>query len=141
VLRRGTQHQVGILAERDVVALAVHLRRRGDHDELLLLVRVLEHDFGAVHVGLDRVDRLLDDQFHADRGREMEHDIAAIDELGEQRFVLHRVDEVLEAVAALEMGDVVERSGREVVEDEDMMSLIEKRVGKMGTDEAGSAGD
>ena len=46
-------------------------------DELLLLVRVLEDDLGAVHVGLDRVDRLLDDQLHADGGGEVNDDVAA----------------------------------------------------------------
>ena len=58
---------------------------------------MLEHDLGAVHVGLDGVDRLLDDQLDADRGGEMEDDVAAIDQLGEQRLVGDRVDEVLEA--------------------------------------------
>ena len=88
MLRRRAQHEIGVLAERHVLALAVHLRRRRDDDELLLLVRVLQHDLGAVHVGLDRVHRLLDDQLHADGGGEVKDDVAAIDELGEQRLVV-----------------------------------------------------
>ena len=67
------------------------------NDQLLLLVRVLQHDLGAMHVGLDRVHRLLDDQLHADSGGEMEDDVAAVDHLGEQRLVGHRVDDVREA--------------------------------------------
>jgi hypothetical protein len=61
---------------------------------------VLEHDLGAVHVGLDRVDRLLDDQLDADGGGEMKTTSAAVDELGEQRLVVDAVDEVFEARAA-----------------------------------------
>ena len=110
MLRRRAHHEIGILAERHVLALAVHLGRRRDDDQLLLLVRVLQHDFGAVHVGLDRVDRLLDDQLHADRGGEMKDDVAAIDELGQQRLVVDRVDEVLEAGAPLEVRDVLHRA-------------------------------
>ena len=65
MLRRRTQHEIRVLAERHVLALAVHLRRRRDDDELLLLVGVLQHDLGAVDVGFDRVHRLLDDQLDA----------------------------------------------------------------------------
>ena len=64
------------------------------NDQLLLLVRVLQHHLGAVHVGLDRVHRLLDDQLHADGGGQVEHDVALVDQLGQQRFVGDRVDRV-----------------------------------------------
>ena len=84
---------------------------------------MLEHDFGAVHVGFDRVDRLLDDQLDADRRGEVKDDVAAIDELGEQRLVVDRVDEVLEPGASLQVRDVVDRSGRQVVEDQDLVAL------------------
>src|SRR5262249_51411025 len=82
-----------------------------------------------------------DDQLDADRGGEMEDDIAAIDQLGEQRLVVHRVDEVLEAGAPFQVRDIVDRSGREVVEDEDLVALLEQRIGEMGPDEAGAPGD
>ena len=103
------------------------------HDELLLLVRVLEHDLGAVHVGLDRVDRLLDDQLDADRGGEMEDHVAAIDQLREQRLVGDRVDEVLEAGPPFEMRDVVDRSGRQVVEDQHLVALRRAALRRDGT--------
>jgi len=41
---------------------AVDLARGGDHHRLLLLIRVGQHDLGAVHVGLDRPHRALDHQ-------------------------------------------------------------------------------
>ena len=70
---------------------------------------MLEHDLGAVHVGLDRVDGLLDDQLHADRGRQVEDDVAAVDELGQQRLVRDRVDGVVEPRLVLQVRDVVDR--------------------------------
>jgi hypothetical protein len=50
----------------------------------------------------------------------VEHHVAAVDQLGEQRLVLDRVDRVVEPVVALEVGDVLDRPGREVVEDDDL---------------------
>ena len=135
-------HEVGVLAERHGGALAVDLGRRGDDDELLLLVRVLEHDLGAVHVGLDRAHRRFDDQLHADGGREVEDDVAAIDELGQQRLVRDRVDRCSRNPgAALEVRDVVDRPGRQVVEDEHLVAAVEQRVGQVRSDEAGAAGE
>ncbi len=93
---RGCSHdQIRILPERHVDALPVHLRCRGDEHELLLLVGVLQHDFGAVDVGLDGAYGLFHDQLDAHCGGQMEHDIASVDEFRQQRFVGHRVDDVL----------------------------------------------
>ena len=61
------------------------------------LLACLQHDFGAVDVGLDRVDRRLDDQLDADRGGQVEDDVGAVDELGQQRLVRDAVDHVAEA--------------------------------------------
>ncbi|MND02049.1 hypothetical protein D3C83_212960 [compost metagenome] len=71
---------------------------------------------------------LFDDQLHANRGREVKHDVAAIDELREQRLAVHGVDEVFESRASLEVGDVVDRPGREIVEDQDLVSLVKERL-------------
>jgi len=48
---------------------------------LLLLVRELQDHLRAVHVGLDGVDRALDDEAHAHRGRQVEDDVDAVDQL------------------------------------------------------------
>ena len=141
MFRRRAEDQIRGLAERHIRALAVDLGGGRDEDQLLLLVRVLEDDFGAVHVGFDRVHRLLDDQLHADGGREVKHDVAAIDQLREQRFVRDRVDRVGKTRAALEMGDVVDRSGRQVVEHDDLVPIVEQPLGEMRSDETGTAGD
>ena len=40
-----------------------------------------------------------------------------------------------------QMGDVVDRAGRQVVEDEHARAGVEQRLGQMGSDEARPAGD
>ncbi len=40
----------------------------------------------------------------------------------------------------LEMGDVVDRPGREVVERVDLVAAREERLGEVGSDETGAAG-
>ena len=96
---------------------------------------------GAGFIGSHLAEALLDDQLDADGGGEMKHDVAAIDQLREQRLVVHGVDEILEARPALQMADVVDRSGGQVVEDQHVVSLLEQRFGEMGSDEAGPACD
>ena len=105
------------------------------------LLACFEHDLGAVHVRLDRPDRRLDDELDADGGGEMEHDVGAIDQLGRQRLVHHRVDDVVEAGTALEVGDVVHRTRRQVVDDDHAVALREERLGQMRSDEPGAAGE
>ena len=112
------------------------------NDQLLLLVRVLQHHLGAVHVGLDRVHRLLDDQLDADGGGEMKDDVAAVDQLGQQRFVRHRVDDVLEAGRPLRCAmlsiEPVDRLSRT----DDLVAVrASRRFGEVGSDEPGAAGD
>src|SRR5262249_6471475 len=104
-------------------------------------VRVLEDDLGAMHVGFDRVHRLLDDQLPSDGGGEMKDDVAAVDELRQERLVVHRVDEGLEPGASLEVRDVVDRTGREGVENEDLVAVVQQRLGQMGADEPGAPRD
>ena len=140
MLGGGAQHQVGILAERHVDALAVHLGSRGDDHELLLLVRVLEHHFGAVHVGLNRVNGRFDDELDADGRGEVEHDVCAVDELGQHRLVGHAVDHVAEPRTILEVFDVLHRAGGQVVEHRHLVSGAQQRVGQMRSDESGTAG-
>ncbi len=132
-------HEIRVLAERHVRALAVDLGGRGDEHELLLLGGVLQHDLGAVHVGLDRVHGVLDDELHPDRRREVEDHVRAIDELGDDPIVENGVDGVLEALPPLEVEDVVDGAGREIVEHQHLVALIEQRLREVSADEARSA--
>ena len=102
---------------------------------------MLQHDLGAVHVGLDRVDGLFDDQLHAHGGGEVEHHVAAVDHLGEQRLVRDRVDDVRESLLALQVNDVFDRTGRQIVEHQHVMFELQQPFCQMGTDESGAAGD
>ena len=131
---RRAHHQVGVLAERDVNALAVDLRGGGDEHQLLLLRSMPEDDLGAVHVGLDRVHGLLDDQLDAHRGGEVKDHVGAIDHLGDQGVVEDGIDRVMKAGAALEMGDVVDRAGGEVVEHEHFMPVAQQGLGQVRAD-------
>ncbi len=67
-----------------------------------------------------RVDRLLDDEPDADRGREVVDDVALVHKLTDHRGREHRLDDEVEARVLTEMGDVLERPGRDVVERVDL---------------------
>ena len=109
--------------ERHDGALAVDLGcRRNDH-ELSLLVCVLEDDFGAVNVCLDRVNRLLDEQLDANGGGQMKDNIASIDEFCEQRLVTDGIDEIFETRLSLQMGDIFYRDGRQIVENYNLVPM------------------
>ena len=92
-----------------------------------------------MNVVFDRVNRLFHNELDAHRGREVKDDVTAIDELGQEGLVAHRVDEVLEAAAALQFGDVVHRAGRQVVEDQHVVSSIQQRFREVRADESRSA--
>ena len=71
----GAELQVAVLFEGQRLALAVHLARGGQQHRLAVPVGVLEHDLGAVHVGLDSSHRALDHEAHAHGGGEVDHDV------------------------------------------------------------------
>lgn len=77
-----------------------------------------------MHIGLDRVDGLFDDELHADRRRQMDHDVTPVDELGEQRLVLNGIHRVMEFRTVLEVQDVVDGSRRQVVEHEHLVAPL-----------------
>ena len=93
-----------------------------------------------MHVGLDRVDGSFDDQLDADRRREVHDDIRSVHELGEHRFIGNAVDRVMELRMLFEMGDVVDRPRRQVVERIDLVAAREKGLGQVRTDKPGAAG-
>ena len=139
--RRPVDAPVGLLERPLLAVVAVHLRRRGDEDALAEAVAVLEHDLGAAQVRHERLHRLLDDEPHADRRCEVVDDVALVDELVDDRPVQDGVDDEVELVAVAEVLDVVERSGREVVEHPHLVALVEQELGEVRADEARAAGD
>jgi hypothetical protein len=121
--------------------VAVHLGGRRDQHPLAEEVAVLEHDLGALEVRHEGVHGLLDDQAHPHRRCEVVDDVAAVDELVDDRAVEHGVDDEVELVAIAQMLHVRERPGGEVVERPDLPACGEQQLGEMGADEAGSARD
>src|SRR4051812_15786779 len=97
---------------------------------------MLQNDFRSVNVGFDRMNRLLDDQLHADRRRQVDDDVCPIDEFSEDRLVGYRVDGVVEFRIVFEMDDVVDRPGRQVVDNEHFVAAIEECFGKVAPDES-----
>src|SRR4051794_35101295 len=97
---------------------------------------MLQNDFRSVHVGFDRMNRLLDDQLHADRRSQVHDDVRSIDEFRDDRLVGDRVNGVVEFRIVFEVDDVVDRTGRQVVENEHFVAPIEERLGKMAPDES-----
>ena len=96
MLGRWAEHQIRVLTEGHVVALSVDLRRGRQKHQLLLLVGVFEHDLRAVDVRLDGVDRLFDDQSDTDSRGEMKDDVRVIDQLRQQRLVVHGFNVITE---------------------------------------------
>ena len=135
------QHQVAVLAERELVALAVHLAGRSHQDRPLLLVRQGEHHLGEVDVGLDGANRGLDDQLHPHGGRQVKDPVAAVDQLRHHRHVGARVDDVAEALLALQVPDVVDAAGRQIIDDADLVAALQQLVGQVRSDEPRAASD
>ena len=130
------------LGERQLLAVvAVDLRGRGDEHALAEPVAVLEHGLGSAEVRDEGVHRLLDDQPHADRRREVVDDIALVHELVDDRRLQDGVDDQVEVAPAVQVLDVLKRPGGEVVEGVDLPALVEEAFAEMGADEPGAAGD
>ena len=114
--RGRTHHDVAVLDEGKLRRLAVDLAGRSDEHRLVLLVRLREHDLGAVNVGLERADGTVDDQLHADGGGEVEDVVGVVDKLSDDAVVVAGVDRVAEPGAARRCRilaiDPVDRSSR-----------------------------
>ena len=139
--RRPVDAARALLERRLVLVVAVDLRGRRDQDALAEAVALVEHVLRALHVGHERAHRLLDDQPHADRRGEVVDDVALVDELVDDRAREHRVHREVEVAALHQVLDVPARAGREVVEDEDLLSVREQQLGEVRADEAGPARD
>jgi hypothetical protein len=87
------------------------------------------------------VHGFLHDQLDADGGGEMKHYRRTVDQFGDERFIEDAVDGVVELLVTLEVRDVVDASGREIVENEDLVAHGKQRLGQVRANKAGAAGD
>ncbi len=74
---------------------------------------------------------LVDDQLDAHHRREVVHDVALVDELAHHRGREHGLDDEMKVGALAQMRDVLVRSGRDVVEGEDLPALVEQELRKV----------
>ena len=124
-----------------LAVVAVDLGGRGDENALVEPMAVLEDDLRAAEIRDECAHRLVDDQPHPDRSREVVDDVAAVDELVDDGRLQNAVDDQMKPVAITEMLDVLQRAGREVVERPDVPAVVEKPLGEIRADEACAAGD
>jgi hypothetical protein len=75
------------------------------------------------------VHRPLDYEPHADCSRQVNRHITAVDQLGYERLVCNRSDAVSEATATSQVGDIVHGAGGQVIENEDLITALEKALG------------
>ena len=86
-----------VLVERPLLTvIAVDLGARRDQDALAEAARVIEHGLGALDVRHHGPDRVLDDEPHADRRREVIDDVALVDQLVDDGGGEDRVDDEVE---------------------------------------------
>jgi hypothetical protein len=104
-------------------------------------VRLLEDDLAAPDVGRQALQRLVDDQLHADRGRQVEAQVRPAHDVVHQVGVEDAAEHELDVVALAQVLDVLQAPGAEVVEQDHRVAAGEQGVGEVGADEAGPAGD
>ena len=140
-LVRRSPHHVVVFAEGNLLRLAVHLGGRGDQHALALGLSQLQHDLGAANVGLDGAHRAVHDQAHAHGRRQVIDDVAQVDQFRHQMRVGDAVDVIGELGMDLEVLNVGDGAGGEIVDDVDLVAQIEVPLGKVRADKAGSPGN
>src|SRR5690606_31951948 len=130
-----------LLAEGDRGTFTVNLGSARDEHAFAVAGAILQHDVGAVEDGLDRLDRLLHDQAYAYGARHVEHTVRITDQLFHESIVENRIDDETETLVPLEVFHVRVTSGREIVNDRDLVPLADKFVSEMAADEPGPACD
>src|SRR3954452_8157422 len=127
---------VGLLLRMDL-GIAVDLRRRGQQEAGALGLREAECVVGAVGADLERVQRQARVVDRAGRRGHVVHEIDRLVDVVVRRDV--RLDEA-EVVAVLDVRDVVEIAGLEVVHADDAVALRDQVIAEVRAQEAGSAG-
>jgi len=127
--------------EGDIGVFAVDLGSGSGNDEFALLGSGFEDQLGAVDVGFDGANGTLDDEFDADSRGKVYDDIGVIHEFGEQLAILNAIQVILHALGGLEMTNVVDAAGGEIVQEHDVIAAVEQTFGKVRADETGPPSD
>ena len=128
---RRPHDDVIVLGERHPRALAINLRGAGDQHRPAEPVGGFEDDFGAMDSRADRPHRLVHDQLHANRRRQVKHRVARRHQQVDGRFVLDRVADDLQPVVSLDGLEVLLASGGEVVQDDNGVPVCEQPLGQV----------
>src|SRR5271165_4489086 len=71
----------------------------------------------------------------------MKDHVALVDQLGHRGRMMNTLDRVVEPNMPAHLADIVDASGREVVEHEHLVAPLEIRIGQVRPDESRPAGD
>jgi len=71
----------------------------------------------------------------------MNDEVALIDQLSRDRLVMNVFNCVVETRMILEVTNVFDAAGGQIVDDEDFVAALQVRVGKMRADKAGATSD
>ena len=97
----GPENEVGVFVKRHVGIFAVDFGCRSGKDEFALLAGGFEDPLRAVDVGLDGANRTFDDEFDADGGREVDHDVGIVNEFGHQLAILDVVEVIFHVIETI----------------------------------------
>ena len=124
----GAHEAVVLFAEGDLDAFAVDFGGGGDEDFAAVAVGGFEDGFAAHDVGFDGADGVFDDEAHADGGGEVDDDLGlageAVEDLGIHDGLAHEG----EALAIFEGLDVLEAAGGEIVDGDNLVTLVEQEM-------------
>src|SRR5262249_15264077 len=132
---RRTQYQIRFLRERHGSALSVNLGRREDDDEPALLTGMLQHHLRAVYVSFNRSHGRLNNQLYTHSRSEVKNDVGTIDQFRDEPLVHHGIDHILKAWMLFKMDNVVNRSGRQIIDYLNTVAATEQGLGQMRADE------
>src|SRR5882724_5560045 len=137
----GAEDEIGFLAKRNLGAFSVDLGGGGGENEFTFSCGGFENVLRAVHVGFDGAHGAFDDQANANGGGEMDDNVSAVDEFGDELAVFNGVEMIFHPVGRLEMADVFHAAGGEIVEQHDVIAAIQEPLSEMRADKAGTSGD
>ena len=102
---------------------------------------MLQDRLGAVHVRFDGVNRPFAHEPDADGGSEMEYHVDLINQPPDYSLIGDRVDGAREVLVAEQMFNVLETTGRQIVQHRHRVPLRQEPIGKVRSEEARAARD
>jgi len=102
---------------------------------------MLQNEFRAVDIRLDRAHGVLHDELHADGGGEVVDDVGAVDQLHQELLVVQIVQVQVQPLVLTHGVQVPYGAGGQVVEDMHVLPGGQQPLRQVRTNKAGPAGD